>query len=86
MNLSFCSCSLTPNTANIHHYKKKQTESSRLWAWAICACCNDWSLGGNQDSDKYRIVPPFYYEKNRIIINRILVYVHMLCECTIQGI
>ena len=47
----------------------KQIEGSRRKAWAIHACFRAWSLGGNQSSDKHRMVPPFYF----LIMKRIYV-------------
>ena len=32
------------------------------WEWTIHACCDEWSLGGNQSTDKHRMVPPFLFK------------------------
>ena len=47
-------------------------ESSRRRAWTIRACCCEWSLGGNLDLDKHRMVPPFFIF---IIMIRILLII-----------
>ena len=33
-------------------------------AWTIRACFGEWSLGGNQIPDKYRMVPPFCFTQS----------------------
>ena len=84
MDLSFCSYSLSSNTTNIHHYKNKQIDSLRLMGVGYSCLLLCWSLGGNQDSDKYRMVPPLYFsmKKNYLLL---IVLMILMSVITVQA-
>ena len=51
---------MSPNTQIIHTQEQADRKFTSLGVDYSCLLCG-WSLGGNQDSDEYRMVPPFLF-------------------------